>query len=898
MTLRAESARGVALAWLVATGGLGLGGCASPHSNREGGGERPVAASGPVAPPALSPEGAGGGRDMAGDGLAPGEGDGAAPIILNEPGDVDRRVAFATVIDTRTIPQRIDPDVPSPLRRRVREVLPPHEGVKFRMEQPALDEVQGAMLEGDERRTDVQGAFPAIVNTGWTPPDPTLAVGPDHAVVTVNSSIAIYTKAGTRSFIADLGSPGNPGFFEPQGAATFAFDPKCFYDHFSQRFVVVALEVYGTTQSWVNIAVSDDSDPNGVWYKYRTNGVIAAGTTNYWWDYPGLGADAQAIYVVGNLYGLNVSGFGGVGVRVFDKAPMLTGQPVVFSTLRNANSASAQVARVYGTGSRIFFGSFAGNTSIRIETVNNPLTAPTLASTTVSIPAFGGAPGAPSGAGFTVNVIDPRAMNVAWRNGRLYMTHSVGVSGRALARWYIVNTSSWPNGGTPTLGQSGDVNIAPNVHTYFPAIGVNGADAMALIFNQSSTTQNSSVSIAARLTTDPTGRVAAPQVVKPGEDPFGGRWGDYYGLEVDPTDDATFWGVGEYQALGGSWRTWIARFTTGQFPSTAAFADSVGNLLTVSPTAVDVLANDTPRIGPGAIQSFDATTALGGTVVRSIGTGPGGRDRLVYTPPSALVTGIDTFAYVLRDGGTGETASATVSANLYSPADFRSPDILSGTTPALNARYFELVPPYPDQIPNFDALAPYRTVTIPQLNWAATPLEVLTSLRSDGVGAVFDGVVLVPSDGLYAFSITSDEGSKFFLGGQWLINNDGRHAMVEQTSAPIGLKAGTHRIRVEYFEADGDAGLILKWRTVAPVSGTFAPIPATSLARPLPCNDIDFNNDGVFPDLLDVSQFLEVFGGANCPAQSCDSIDVNGDSVFPDIADILKFFDLFGGGAC
>jgi hypothetical protein len=30
----------------------------------------------------------------------------------------------------------------------------------------------------------------------------------------------------------------------------------------------------------------------------------------------------------------------------------------------------------------------------------------------------------------------------------------------------------------------------------------------------------------------------------------------------------------------------------------------------------------------------------------------------------------------------------------------------------------------------------------------------------------------------------------------------------------------------------------------------------------------------------------------------CDSIDFNNDAVFPDLADVVDFTDVFGGGAC
>ncbi len=124
--------------------------------------------------------------------------------------------------------------------------------------------------------------FAAVAQTEWSPPDPNLAVGPDHIVETVNAAIAFYDKhTGQQLFSTHLGTPGNPGFFEPVGADSgFVFDPKCFYDQKVGRFVVVALE-HNSNDSWIDIAVSDDDDPNGIWYKYRTFSVIALGSSQY-----------------------------------------------------------------------------------------------------------------------------------------------------------------------------------------------------------------------------------------------------------------------------------------------------------------------------------------------------------------------------------------------------------------------------------------------------------------------------------------------------------------------------------------------------------------------------------------------------------------------------------------
>jgi hypothetical protein len=41
-----------------------------------------------------------------------------------------------------------------------------------------------------------------------------------------------------------------------------------------------------------------------------------------------------------------------------------------------------------------------------------------------------------------------------------------------------------------------------------------------------------------------------------------------------------------------------------------------------------------------------------------------------------------------------------------------------------------------------------------------------------------------------------------------------------------------------------------------------------------------------------------VFGGGVCPTGTCNDIDFTNDGVFPDIAHVVKFLDVFAGGAC
>ncbi|HLP83171.1 MAG TPA: hypothetical protein VK157_02380 [Phycisphaerales bacterium] len=62
------------------------------------------------------------------------------------------------------------------------------------------------------------------------------------------------------------------------------------------------------------------------------------------------------------------------------------------------------------------------------------------------------------------------------------------------------------------------------------------------------------------------------------------------------------------------------------------------------------------------------------------------------------------------------------------------------------------------------------------------------------------------------------------------------------------------------------------------------------------CDDIDFNNNDVFPEDQDVIDFFNVLAGADCPV--CNDIDFNNNDVFPEDQDVIDFFNVLAGGAC
>lgn len=301
---------------------------------------------------------------------------------------------------------------------------------------------------------------------------------------------------------------------------------------------------------------------------------------------------------------------------------------------------------------------------------------------------------------------------------------------------------------------------------------------------------------------------------------------------------------------------------------------------------IDVLGNDVdPNLDPISIQGLIGASTLGGLVSLSVGTGPNGRNQIAYTAPAS--GGLDSFSYEVSDGSS--SASATVKIAVNDPAGRRFPENPANTLPGLTGRYFGLNSL--SMLPNFNWLPPYAPVNPSNLNYASSGGNFATSGRSENVGASYVGYVNVPTDGTYTFSTASDDGSRLFIGDRLLVNNDFLHGMTT-VSGPIALRAGKHKIRVDFFERGGDAGLI------ASISGpgiANQPIPASMLSR-LCLSDLTGEGD---VDIIDFLEFMDAFAACDGSDAPCFSNginpDVNGDGLV-DILDFLEYIGAFGDG--
>lgn len=481
------------------------------------------------------------------------------------------------------------------------------------------------------------------------PPDPAGAVGPNHLVNVVNSTIEWYTKAGVlqnrqslKTFFAAATSP-------PQ---TITFDPKVIYDHYSNRFVVLTMErieAAGATpnQSRVYLAVSDDADPNGTWFFHTLTTEETIGPNQSWADFPGLAVDSEAVYFTTNMFAHNnqpnAGFFQGERLWIIAKAPFYSGgaatatrhDPVALANAGTGDTGLSattfQPALMYGDtpgGVGTYLVSYGGvndgtNVVLQVIRVDTPLASPTFTgyrSRWGTIAADDSAPNsalpdAPQlGTTRVIETNDRRvSQNAVFRNGLLYLAAPVrppagANANQTTARWFVVDpvaiatTASDP--APVDQGNIGGEEIAAGTHTFFPSVAVDASGNLAVGFAASGPGIYPGAYYTVRGAGDPAGQTQTAGTLRAGVDYYvrafststtvSSRWGDYTGTWLDP-NGTTFWVYNEFAMARGT--------VLGCCPSEDGRWKTAWGSFSFTPTAV-------------TLQSLTATRSQRGTVVR------------------------------------------------------------------------------------------------------------------------------------------------------------------------------------------------------------------------------------------------------------------------------------------
>jgi alpha-L-fucosidase len=100
-----------------------------------------------------------------------------------------------------------------------------------------------------------------------------------------------------------------------------------------------------------------------------------------------------------------------------------------------------------------------------------------------------------------------------------------------------------------------------------------------------------------------------------------------------------------------------------------------------------------------------------------------------------------------------------------------------------------------ERLPDFNALVPETQGTVGNF-------ELSPSTQKEYFAFRFEGYISVPEDGLYRFTVASDDGSRLYIGNELVVDNDGLHGPAEIMGRII-LEKGFHPIRIDFFQRTG-----------------------------------------------------------------------------------------------
>lgn len=88
---------------------------------------------------------------------------------------------------------------------------------------------------------------------------------------------------------------------------------------------------------------------------------------------------------------------------------------------------------------------------------------------------------------------------------------------------------------------------------------------------------------------------------------------------------------------------------------------------------------------------------------------------------------------------------------------------------------------------------------------------LIESIKEQGnqFGITYEGYVKIENNGVYEFSVFSDDGTKLYIDDKLIVNNDGSHSP-RRKSGSIGLLKGFHKFYLEYFD-DSEGELLEVW---------------------------------------------------------------------------------------
>lgn len=419
-----------------------------------------------------------------------------------------------------------------------------------------------------------------------TPPDPQMAVGPNHVFEMVNIVGRIYTRAGATVESFTLAS----FFGVPAGFNNT--DPKIIYDALSSRWFASYVSLVNNggannDQGRLHIGVSETSDPTGAWNVYD---VVYA---KVFPDYAAIGVTGDKLTASSNIFDIDgppepvtagcssVSGYCGEQTIVFEKADLLAGAPGPGVCGPGANVG---VCFLPASGPPFNTARFTVRPAHSLSSLNDQYLTVRGSSTTLTLIRITGTPDAgnvseasainltmlaqnepPASAAMGGNIDsgDFRLLETVWRNGHLWTSASAACIpagdsvSRSCAHLIEVDTT------TNTVVQDIMFGAAGEYYSW-PAVRTDASGDLYVSLTHTNSAIFAEARSAGRLASDPPNTMTGSVLLRAGQVAHtSGRWGDYLGAAVDPTFPECVWLVGEYAkntpySSNWDWGTYIA----------------------------------------------------------------------------------------------------------------------------------------------------------------------------------------------------------------------------------------------------------------------------------------------------------------------------------------------------
>ncbi|HKW69158.1 MAG TPA: hypothetical protein VJP81_01115, partial [Candidatus Dormibacteraeota bacterium] len=455
-----------------------------------------------------------------------------------------------------------------------------------------------------------------------TPPDPTGAIGPNHYVEFINTTIAVFDRSLKMLSSKDMAS------FVAAPSGLNVSDPQVQWDPQANRWFYVAI-AFASHNNYLVFGWSKTADPsdlNGGWCRF------AAFQGNQLPDYPKLGHDDNYLLIGANLYddstgnfvfttaaiwaqpkppagnlttcsASGLTAFGGPQHRLLNADGTSAFTPVP-ANMSDASSTGYIVAGHSPVAPRPTDPTGAQTKVMLWHVVRQSGTPHLIADGDLTVNSFDIPAGAPQPNGAPViDTLDARLTQAVAHNDpdagnaeAIWTQHTIaGPGGRSVARWYEILPV------TKTIRQQGAVQSATDF-TWNASISpsIAGNDA-AIFYNRGSATNLVVAAALSRTSGTPLSTLNAGELVLAHSNsvdtdfscssPYGPpcRWGDYSGASPDPVNAGVVWGTNQVNGQGSfgfpQWVTQNYAVTTSGTPPPVCASVAWNALSPASPSA-------------------------------------------------------------------------------------------------------------------------------------------------------------------------------------------------------------------------------------------------------------------------------------------------------------------------